>query len=107
MSDLLPSAGSALAVVEKLQECVRVAESLMKHARMPDGAIRNSGLLLKASEHLRRTLETAARLQEAMMQVSQVERFHSLIIAEVAKESPEAAERILAAVGGLADSWGG
>ena len=79
----------------------------MKYARRDDGQPRVPMLLLRASEHLRRSLDTACRIQQACMELSQIERFHSLIIEEIAKESPEAAERILARVGQVAEQWGG
>jgi hypothetical protein len=105
-SDVLPGSG-VVAVVERLRECVEIAQKIIKYSQTSDGQVRNAKLLLAGSEHLRRVIDSCVRLQESAMQLSQVERFHSLIIAEVAKESPEAAERILAAVGRLADSWGG
>ena len=96
----------AIPVIERLRECLKVAEDLMRHARTPEGAIRNSGLLLKASEHLRRSLETATRIAEAMRQVDQVDRLHSVIMDEIAKVSPETAEAIVVRLGQVAAEWG-
>jgi hypothetical protein len=104
-SDVLPGSGGVVAVVERLRECVEIAQKVIKYSLTEDGKVRNAKLLLAGSEHLRRVIDSCVRLQESAMQLSQVERFHGAIIQEVAKESPEAAERILAAVGRLADSF--
>jgi hypothetical protein len=99
--------GSAIPVIERLRECLKVAEDCMRHARTPEGAIRNSGLLLKASEHLRRSLETACRLSEAMHSIDRLDRFHDLILQEIAKLAPETAEVLTIRLGQLSSEWGG
>jgi hypothetical protein len=99
-------AGSpAIRVIEELQAAIIDINKVRTYAKTESGGVRNAGLILKSAEALRRAVETAARLAQQMHELAQVERFHNLIIAEVAKESPDAAERILAAVGRLADSW--
>ncbi|MBX6375535.1 MAG: hypothetical protein IRZ13_15055 [Acetobacteraceae bacterium] len=42
-----------------------------------------------------------------MQSVNNVERFHAAVLAEVAKESPECAERIGARLTLLAHAWAG
>jgi DNA-binding FadR family transcriptional regulator len=79
----------------------------MRYARRDDGQPRVPMLLLRASEHLRKSLDTACRIQQACMELSQVERFHEAIIQAVAEESPAAAEKILARIGQIATEWGG
>jgi hypothetical protein len=54
---------------------------------------------------LRRNLETSVRLFEAMYEISRVEAFHSELIQELSKESPELAERVLMRLGRLAERW--
>jgi hypothetical protein len=58
--------GGVIEVIEKLQECFKAAEQVMKHARNDAGDPRNVRALLAGSEHLRRSLETAVKLREAM-----------------------------------------
>lgn len=99
--------GSAIPVVERLRQCLAVAEDLMRHSRDPEGRIRNAGLLLRASEHLRRSLETATRIAETMRQVDQVDKLHDIILQEIGKLSPECAEAIVIRVAQIAGEWGG
>jgi hypothetical protein len=96
-----------IAVIERLQTCIRAAEQVMAHARDAEGRVRNARALLAATETLRRCLETAARLHEAMRSVNDVDRFHAAVLAEVAKEAPETAERIVQRLTHLARAWGG
>lgn len=94
-------------VLDKLRQCMATADELMAYARTPEGLVRNSGLLLKASEHLRRTVESATRLYEALRQVDQVDRLHDIILDEIGKLSPERAEAIVVRLGQVATEWGG
>lgn len=82
-------------MVDRLSACIKVAEELMAHARTEDGKPRNAKLLLNASDHLRRSVETVVRLQEAMMQVMHVERFHEAVFQVLREEKPELVERVL------------
>lgn len=97
----------AIPIIARLNECVETAQNLMTHARTEDGRIRNAKLLIAASEHLRRCLDTAARIADQMRAVNQVDRFHAAIIEEVSRESPECAERIQRRLSTLAAEWGG
>ena len=83
--DDVVSAG-AIPVMDRLNQCVAAADQVIAFARTSEGAVRNSKLLLSASEHLRRCLETAARVTETMMRAERVERFHAVIIEEIGKE---------------------
>jgi hypothetical protein len=99
-------AGSpAIRVIEELQAAIIDINKVRAYAKNESGGVRNAGLILKSAEALRRAVETAARLAQQMHELAQVERFHDAIIQEVAKESPAAAERILAAVGRLAETY--
>lgn len=104
--DDIASSGT-LPVIEKLNECIRTAEQVMAYARTDEGKVRNAKMLLAASEHLRRALDTATRLYEAMREVNQVDRFHAAIMEAIAQESPEAAERLVTRLSQLATQWGG
>ncbi|MBV9250327.1 MAG: hypothetical protein JO227_13915 [Acetobacteraceae bacterium] len=93
-------------VIEKLGQCVRIAEKLIKHAETPEGGVRNAKLLLTASEHLRRTLETTVRLHEAIMDTVQVERFHEAVFNVLRRKDPMLVEEVLAELRALNAQWG-
>jgi hypothetical protein len=104
--DIAGGGPGPIAVIERLQLGIRATEQVMAHARDAEGRVRNARALLAATETLRRCLETAARLHEAMRSVNDVDRFHAAVLAEVAKEAPETAERIVRRLTHLA-RWGG
>jgi hypothetical protein len=58
--------GTAIELVSGLISCVQAAQDVMRHARKEDGSVRLPKTLMHASEHLRRTLETTARLHESI-----------------------------------------
>ena len=97
----IAGAGGVVEFTEKLGECVRVAEQVMAHARGQDGKIRNVRALLAGSEHLRRLLETAAKMREGLRQDRDLDALMKNLVAEIAKESPACAERILHRVTGI------
>jgi hypothetical protein len=99
------AATGVLNVVQQLNSCVAVAHELIAHARTIDGGVRNAKLLLSASEHLRRNLETAARITELMLRSDRIEKFHIAIIEELSRESPALAERAAMRLANLANRW--
>lgn len=104
------SSGGVIALTERLVGCIQIAEQLIAHARTEDGGVRSPKQLLAASEHMRRTMETAARLQESLRQTAEMDRFHQAIlklVGDVAGEHPEAAEAIVTRLSQLAVTWGG
>jgi hypothetical protein len=68
--------------------------------------VRNSRVLLAASERVGRTLERAARIQDSLTQAAPVENFHRAIFAALKEESPEGAERVLVRLRQLNAAWG-
>ena len=78
----------------------------MRHARDPEGRVRNGGLLIKASEHLRRSLETACRISEALRQIDRIDEFHAALMGEIAAESPALAERVVLRLAQLTARFG-
>ena len=79
----LADSTGGLDVVRKLREILSSLDDVAAHA-CPDGKIRNPWLLLSASEHRRRCIETALRVQHRMADIDQVEHFfHAAVIAEV------------------------
>lgn len=106
-TDLLPGAAGAVAVIEKLQSCIRIAEKVIAHAQTAEGAVRNARLLLQGSEHLRRTIDSCVRLQEAAMEVAQVDAFHREIFKALEEEAPEVAHRVLMRLDQIGAAWEG
>jgi hypothetical protein len=93
-------------VIDRLNTCLAASEQLMAHARTEEGKVRNARLLLAASEHLRRCIDTAARITDTLMRADKVERYHAAIIEEIAAENPSTAERILLRISRLTAAWG-
>lgn len=104
--DLSVATGNPIDVMMKLRTCVDVADDLIRHARTDDGKVRNAKMLLGASEHLRRCMATAAQLQEAMLEVAHIERFHAAIFDVLREESPVLVERVLVRIKQLNRQWG-
>ena len=103
--DDVAGTGAGLGVIQHLRQCVRVADQVITFARNADGSVRNSKLLLTASEHLRRNLETAAKITDQMLRAERVERFHTAIIEEISKESAVLAERVAMRLARLSAQW--
>ena len=78
-------------VIGKLRQCIEAADQLMRHARHEDGTVRNAKLLVTASEHMRRTVETAAKLTVSLMSAAKVDEFHEMMLQEVHLESRDCA----------------
>lgn len=99
--------GAGVAVFAKLENIVADIEVVRHAALHTDGRVKNSRMLLKAAEEMRRSLETVVRLQQAMNDIAGLERFHAAIIETVRAESPELAQRVLRRLDELAARWGG
>ena len=100
-------AGSAIALVGHLQERIELAQQIIKQARGPDGTIRLTKTALAASEHLRRTVETSMKLAASLREISRIDDFLAEVVAEVEKEAPALAERLLGRLMFLTDRWSG
>jgi hypothetical protein len=98
---------STVRVIEELGAVVADLKSIVAHAKAPDGKPRNARLLMMASDRIRACLETAMKIHQAMRSDEQVDKMHSAMVAEVAKESPEVAERILRRMRDIAAAWEG
>jgi hypothetical protein len=96
-----------LPVMEKIQMCVAAAQEVMNKSRDSSGQVRNAKLMLLASEQLRRSLDTAVKLQEAISDGVQIERFHKAIMDEIARIDPEVARRIIAKLNEVQAAWAG
>jgi hypothetical protein len=100
----------AVDVIRRLQFSIEAAEQVMVLARHADGTVKAPRMLLAASDHLRRSLETAAKLHKAMRSVADIERFHDEVIGiveDVAKEYPPAAELLISRLRLVVSRWRG
>ncbi|GGJ22673.1 hypothetical protein [Neoroseomonas lacus] len=98
--------GGVIDAIGYIRHCIHVALRVIEHAQAPGGGVRMAKTMLAASEHLRRCLETSARISETMRNIGELEAFHKRIIEEIAKESPPTAERIMARLSILAQEHG-
>jgi hypothetical protein len=98
--------GGTVPAIERLGDCIRAAQQVMDYARHADGNVRSAKILLAATEVLRRSLDTAVKLQQAIMDVAQVEEFHTAVVEAIREESPATAERLLVRLRQLNTSWG-
>lgn len=99
----IAAAGGVLNFTASLRRCVATAEQVLRQATAPDGSIRTPRLAPTASDHLRRCLETAARVAVAMRDLQNLRRFHLAVIDVVRAENPDAAERLLQGLERLTD----
>jgi len=108
MEDVASS--GVIPVIERMVKCIEIADQLIKHARTEEGEVRSAKLLLNASEHMRRNLETAVRLQESIRQTNDVSRFNKAVVAlirTVAAKHPEVGEELVTGLSQLVSQWGG
>ena len=61
--------------------------------------------MLSAAENLRRSLETAVKVQEAVMDGVQIERFHEVLIEEIGRCEPGVAARIVERLQAINAAW--
>ena len=94
-------------IIENLHRLLSASTDVMARSRDSAGAVRNGKMLLQAAEQMRRSLETAVKLQEAITEGLQVDAFHRVLIEEVGKLDPAAAGRIRARLVDVNDSWTG
>jgi hypothetical protein len=104
--DRAHASGAAIPIIEKLMGCIRSAEKVIAHAEHEDGKVKAPRLLLTASEHLRRTLETAVRLQEAMADLNHIEQFHAAILSALRDVDPDLERRAIARLREVHSQWG-
>ena len=88
-------AAGALPALTELRECISAAQQVMVYARKADGTVRNPRLLLAASENIRRAVESSVKLQDTVMDLIAVERFHKAIFDMLLEESPAFARRVV------------
>jgi hypothetical protein len=94
-------------VIDELGIVVADLKALVKHAKGPDGGVRNARLLLSASDRVRACMETALKIQAAMRSVDEVDRLQAAMIAEIAKCDRDLAERVIRAMRAVSSTWSG
>lgn len=82
-------------MVTQLELCINTARRLLKQSEGEGGKIRNARQAMAASEHLRRCVDTMARLTETLIACQNVEDFHKACIDVISSENPEAAQKII------------
>lgn len=97
--------GGTISVILQLQQCLEVAQQIIKQSVNPDGSVRLTKTALAASEHIRRCLETSVRIASAMREISRIDEFHVAMVEEVGKESPEVAERLRQRLHHMTATW--
>jgi hypothetical protein len=105
--DDIASRGGTIAVVQQLHDCLELAQKIIKQSMYDDGRVRLTKTALAASEHIRRCLETSVRMAEAMREISRIDEFHAVVVEEIAKESPDLAERLLMRLHHMTAAWNG
>jgi CheY-like chemotaxis protein len=98
-------AGGTIGTIGRIKQCIAAAEAVMATAHNSDGSVRSAKLLLAASDHLRRAVETAWRLQQACARVAELERFHRAILDVLTDASPEIAEAVVRRLAQLSEQW--
>ena len=96
-------------VMDNIQRCLEIAERLERHALNDAGEIRNTKLLLAASEHRRRATQTAAQLMQLMVDVAEAEGFNREILELVRKfceRAPAIGADLVRELDGIATRWG-
>lgn len=100
------TAGRSLPILQHLQQTIEDVLRVRSVAYHADGRVRNSRMVLKAAEEMRKSLETVVKLQAAMNDAAALERFHGAILDVIRQESPELAQRVMRRLDELAMRWG-
>ena len=97
---------SPLNAVALIHECIGLGREVVDYCRGADGKIRNVKGALSASAHMRASVDTLARVVERVNDAQRINDILDMMITEIAKESPEAAQRILARMQAILQSTG-
>ncbi len=106
-SRALSPMAQAWPILDHLRQVIEDVLRVRGIAFHADGRVKNSRMVLKAAEEMRKSLETIVKLQAAMNDVAALERFHAAIIDVIRQEEPALAERVLRKMDDLAARWGG
>ncbi len=105
--DALASSHKPMNIIAEMTAAIADVKAVRATAFNEEGKVRNAKLVLNAAEAMRRNLETAVRLQQAMFELGKIDQFNKAIVAEIAKESPDLAHRVVQRLTALTTEWGG
>lgn len=101
-----PRPGGVGIVLAKLERAIDTVDQCITFAYGKNGELRNPRMALMAADGLRRCLETALKLHEAVDNVQAVQRFMDEVMAEVRGVSPEMANAVVERLQAVAGRWG-
>lgn len=97
---------AARSAIDQVRECIQHADTVVQYCTLDDGRIRNPNLYLKASAHMRASVETLAKVAERLNDAQRIEQIHKVIFEEIRKADPATAKRILDRLQHLQVMWG-
>jgi hypothetical protein len=97
---------AARTAIDQVRVCIQHAETVVKYCTLEDGRIRNPRLYLQASNHMRASVESLAKIAERLNDAQRIEQVHKAIFEEIRACDPETAERILQRLQHLQETWG-
>lgn len=92
-------------VMSKLERAIETVDQCISYSYGENGKLRNPRMALAASDGLRRCLETALKLHEAVDNVQAVQRFMDEIMAALRETSPEVAAAVVEKLQGVTGRW--
>jgi predicted RecB family nuclease len=96
---------AALDVGAELRACLDVARRVQKSAEKEDGTPRDANLMLRASEHRRRVVETGFHLAKEWADVRRIEGFLAAVVRALEKRDKTLAAEVIADVRRLQREW--
>lgn len=86
---------TALPLAAYMGEAILAIQATLRHAQGEDpNKPRNPRMTLTAAVALTRAMQTALALHQALTAAQRVDEFHAAMIEEIARESPEVAQRV-------------
>lgn len=92
--------------IDQVRDCIQHADNVVQYCTLEDGRIRNPTLYLKASNHMRASVESLAKIAERLNDAQRIEQVHAAIFEEISKADRDTAERILQRIQNLQETWG-
>lgn len=95
MPGVLDETASAIPFLVRIQSILAQADAMLEHSKGEDGKPRNVRLMTNALELIRRTLLTASRIQEALVDVEEQKRFMRAVMDTLRQEDPAVRDRLI------------
>lgn len=92
-------------VMAKLERAIETVDQCISHSYGENGKLRNPRMALVAADGLRRCLETALKLHEAVDNVQAVQRFMDEIMGELRAVAPDVASAVVERLQGVTARW--